>query len=354
MEKIPNRPMPCRQPVGIIAAIITTIIIALTFAASQIAFTWTPLQRYYLPDLGVYALAKVLHSPSTNHRFVGVVLFNGRTDFARDSDFVPGQMQGVDGSSLPFALSDEAIEARRTKVFRGKKAAYATENLGLWFQVVVFPDLTPIQFAKMPCVGGLVTLVLGLWLALPFDRERARIRRFGRRLRGPEYVNAREFVRRLRADGIGFLTQEHGIWRWMTGRKYRPVRISKAAEAAGICILGATGSGKSALCLQLVDQAIARGDRVVIVDAALEFTERFFGPGLHTLLNPWDERTDSWDLKAEIGNGAEARALACSMLPHRKGEHPFFVEAAQRVLAELLKHKPSTKELSVWLSTTSA
>ena len=129
MSKIPLTQMPGREALGTITVIVTTIIVTLVVSAVQIMYTWTPLQRYYLPDLGTYALAQVLHLPSTEHRFVGVVLGNGATDFARDSDFVQGQMQGVDQTSLPFALSDQARRERRTRIFLGKKALYDTKSV---------------------------------------------------------------------------------------------------------------------------------------------------------------------------------------------------------------------------------
>ncbi|MGD0940154.1 MAG: type IV secretion system DNA-binding domain-containing protein [Terracidiphilus sp.] len=349
MQKIQNRPMPSRHAVGFIAAVTTSIIITLAVSVMQIVFTWTPFQRYHLPDLGVYAIAKVLHLPTTEHRFIGIALGNGKTDLARDADFIPGHVKGIDGMQFPFAPSSSAVEHGRTRIFRSKAAAYDTNKLGQWFQVVVFPDLTPTQFALLPCTSGLIALIFGLWLALPFDRERARIRRFGRRLRGPEFVDTREFVRRLGADGIGFLTRAQGIWNWLTDKKYVSLQIPLSSEASGIGILGATGSGKSAVTFQIVAQAIARGERVVVVDPAFEFTERFMD-ACHTLLNSWDRRTAAWDLKAETSSSAEARTVACSMLPHRKNEQPFFVEAAQRVLAELLKHRPSAQELAAWLA----
>jgi hypothetical protein len=350
MEKIPNKAMPGRQALGTIAVMITAIIVVSAVSTAQILYSWTPLQRYYLPDLATYTLARVLHLPNTEHRFVGVALSNGATDFARESDFVQGQMQGIDGYSFPFAPSKQAMQEHRTRIFRGKKVSYETKSLGQLFRLIAFPALTAKQFSQLPAVSGLVTMGLGLWLALPWDRDRARTRRFGRRLRGPEYVGPRDFVRRLRADGVGFPTKARGVWRWLSGQKYISVRIPRASEASGIGILGATGSGKSAVAFQLIAQAIARGERVVVLDAGLEFIQRFLDPEKHTVLNTGDERTAAWDLKAEVGSGAEARALACSMLPHRKNEQPFFVEAAQRVLAELLKHRPSAKELAAWLT----
>jgi hypothetical protein len=158
MGKLSLTPMPGRHAAGTITALITTIIVTLVVSIAQIMFTWTPLQCYYLPDLGTYAFAQVLHLPSTEHRLVGVVLDNGATDFARDSDFVQGQMQGADKNSFPFALSDQARREHRIRIFMGKKAPYVTKSLGQLFRLTAFPSLTPKQFALLPAGSGLVTL----------------------------------------------------------------------------------------------------------------------------------------------------------------------------------------------------
>jgi hypothetical protein len=326
------------------------IFMALAVAAIQIATSWSPFQRHYLPDLGAYALARVLNVSSTEHSFVEVKLDDGRADFGRDADFIAGEMRGIDGHMFEFAPSQYAINLHRTRVFVGEHSDYPTATLGHLLRIIAFPDLTIWDFSELPCATSIIALIVGLWIALPYDKERAGIRRFGRRIRGPEFVSASEFGRRLGADGIGFLNKKHGLQRFLSKEKCTLVRIPLKSEESGILVLGATGVGKSCLAFQLLDQAIRRGDRLVVVDPALEILQRFLMPERDIILNAGDRRTKAWDLAAEVGNRADARMLASSMLPHRKGENPFFVEAAQRVLSELLMHRPSTKDLSSWLA----
>lgn len=58
METVSSHPMPSRQPVAFITACITAIILVLAVAAMQVGQSWTPFQRYLLPDVSAYALAK--------------------------------------------------------------------------------------------------------------------------------------------------------------------------------------------------------------------------------------------------------------------------------------------------------
>jgi hypothetical protein len=55
-------------------------------------------------------------------------------------------------------------------------------------------------------------LVVFLIMALPKDRERHRVLRYGRRLRGPEQLTAAEFNRRNGSDGLGLITLERPTW----------------------------------------------------------------------------------------------------------------------------------------------
>jgi hypothetical protein len=341
---------PSRQPLGAITAVITAIIVFVAVAIAQVQLTWTPLQHYYLPDLMLYKLAVVLKLPNTQLRLIAIARPDRKLTFAQDSDFVSGQMHGIDGRNYPFSLSDGARSNNRVYIYLDRKRPYETAQLGQWLRTAIYSGMDVWGFVKIPFACAVAVLILGIWITFPSDKARARIRRFGRRLRGPEYVSARDFIRRMRGDGIGFLTKNHSILRWLTGQKYLMMRVNRRAENSGFLILGATGSGKTALCFQLIDQAIERGDRLVVIDPALEFTQRFYNPATDIILNPGDQRTRAWDLASEIGSDAEARAVACSMLPQRKYENPFFVEAAQRVLAELLKYRPSTKDLAKWLA----
>jgi hypothetical protein len=58
---------------------------------------------------------------------------------------------------------------------------------------------------------GLGVLFVCLAVAIPKDAARARERREGRRLKGPELVTARIFNRRNRSDGISFELTERAF-----------------------------------------------------------------------------------------------------------------------------------------------
>src|SRR5439155_19158414 len=114
------------------------------------------------------------------------------------------------------------------------------------------------DLAWPPLAGGLGVLVLGLVVAIPQDAERARARRQGRRLRGPELVTPGAFTQRLRADGVGWMqARSRGLFSLS-----RPawVRVPHSVESSHFLVMGDTGTGKSSIIRQLLLQVQARGE----------------------------------------------------------------------------------------------
>src|SRR5205085_1220392 len=149
----------------------------------------------------------------------------------------------------------------------------------------------PRLFA-VPVLSGGVVLAGLLALAIPKDRARARARRHGRRLRGPECVAARPFSRRSlwatsrtvgsflaawwRADGVSFPLSDGGR-----------ITLPRALESHHLLITGDTGTGKSQLIEHVLDAVQRRGERAVVVDTKRRFAERYFSRDRgDVILNP--------------------------------------------------------------------
>jgi hypothetical protein len=205
------------------------------------------------------------------------------------------------------------------------------------------------DLAWPPLAGGLGVLVLGLVVAIPQDAERARTRRQGRRLRGPELVTPGAFTRRLRADGVGWIQARP---RGFFSRSRRDsVRVPHAVESSHFLVMGDTGTGKSALIRQLLMQVQERGETAIVYDPALEYTPQFFDPDRgDAILNPLDRRTPFWTPADELRLDAEALTLAESLFPERPNENSFFSDAPRRIMAFLLTHRPDAAQIVAWLS----
>ena len=114
--------------------------------------------------------------------------------------------------------------------------------------------------------------------------------------------------------------------------------------------MGDTGTGKSSLIRQLLEQIADRGEAAIVYDPALEFTPQFYEPDRgDQILNPLDTRMPYWSPGDEVQHKAEALAFAKSLFPDDRRDNRFFIEAPRRVFARLLSFKPTAADIAQWL-----
>ena len=156
------------------------------------------------------------------------------------------------------------------------------------------------------------------------------------------------FNRRMRANGIA-LVQTPSLPAKLLG--IRPaLRIPRATESSHLLIMGDSGTGKSALIRQILNQLDDRGETAIVYDPALEYTPQFYSPERgDVILNPLDGRSPYWSPGDELRHDAEALTLATSLFPDRANENPFFTEGPRRIFAHLLTFRPTAEELALWL-----
>jgi len=247
-----------------------------------------------------------------------------------------------------FALTDEAMKAGDKRLMF-QQVQYDNgklhEFLGHW----IYRDQTFMDFLAPALWGSLGVFCLGLLVAIPKDAGRARQRKQGRRLRGPELVTARQFNRRNRSDGITFELTERTLPQKLFGQMPR-LRLPLAIERNHILIMGDTGTGKSTLIRQILIQIKERGETAIVYDPALEYTSEFYRPERgDAILNPLDQRMPYWSPGEELLHPAEALTLATSLFPDRRNENPFFVEGPRKIFAHLLTFRPTPEEIAWWM-----
>jgi type IV secretory pathway TraG/TraD family ATPase VirD4 len=142
---------------------------------------------------------------------------------------------------------------------------------------------------------------------------------------------------------LGF--QQTRTW----GRTSR-LRIPRAIESSHVLIMGDSGTGKSVLIRQLLEQIEARGESAIVYDPALEYTGQFYVPDRgDVILNPLDARSPFWSPGDEWRHEAETLTLATSLFPDRHHDNAFFTEGPRRIFAYLLTLRPTPEELAFWL-----
>ena len=154
----------------------------------------------------------------------------------------------------------------------------------------------------------------------------------GRRLRGGELVSRRTLAwrtlpwwRRLLLLGRG-----PGAWPYTIARIPWP----KGAETRHTIVSGTTGSGKTVLIADLVEQIRERGERCIVYDKMGSYTETFFDEHLDVLLNPLDRRAPRWSPFLEARTARDFDTMAAALIPRQKdAADPFWITAARQLFS---------------------
>jgi len=134
-----------------------------------------------------------------------------------------------------FTLTEEAIKVGDLKL-EWQRARYDTAKLHEFLGHWIYQEQTLTDLARPALWGGLGVLVVGLIVAIPMDSARKRMRKHGRRLKGPELVTARAFNRRNRSDGIGFLQQQSFTQKILRRKAW--LHLPREIESSHILVYG--------------------------------------------------------------------------------------------------------------------
>lgn len=346
-ERQENYTWPNDKPVWTYTAFAVSVAVLVSLACFEFE-RLTPLQQYWLPTYVLANLMPKFGVTGSKYRLLLVAHADRRLYLPTQDDVEPGFAQSRDGRSIPFVISDAASTKGYGLVLDLPKTwdnGFIRDHL----RDQVYAGESLFGLLEWPLMGAFIVLTYSLFLALPADKRRARIRKYGRRVKGPEEVTAAEFNYRSASNGIGFLTLEKpSIGDRLWCREWQHVRIPCELEDSHFEIMGDSGSGKSALIRQLLMQINQRAASAIVYDPALEYTSQFYRPERgDVILNPLEQRMPYWSPCEEIVRPAEALTLAAALFPDTTRDHEFFVEGPRKIFAHLLTLKLTIEEL-IW------
>ena len=173
--------------------------------------------------------------------------------------------------------------------------------------------------------AGLVALMLG-WFRYQGYRLKQK-----KRLRGAELVSARELSGRVQPLRLRALQRIAGV---VAPYRIAGIPYPERAETQHTIVSGTTGSGKTVLISDLVQQIRARGERCVIYDKMGTYTGAFFDPERDVLLNPLDARAPRWSPFFEARSARDFDTMAAALIPQQKDTvDPFWVTAARQLFS---------------------
>lgn len=124
--------------------------------------------------------------------------------------------------------------------------------------------------------------------------------------------------RRGRQDWAGWMGRILPVSGWSPASRLRLAGTSlrPADETKHFKLIGTTGTGKSTAITELLQGALARGDRAIIADPEGGYLERFhdWRRG-DAILNPFEPRSVKWNPFAEIHSAYDVDQLASGLIP---------------------------------------
>ncbi len=338
---------PSRRPVWTITAFFGTLFVFAFLMAMQYTRDWSFVERFYLPILVKSRIYGMFPKAATRFRLIDGVNRKGQQRLA-----LAGEVEGhADANGQPVYVLTE--EGRKHDLVRlaWDEGPFNDRSLSKYLAHWIYQDQTLWDYTERPATEALAIFALLLFVTVPRDRERALIRKHGRRLRGPELVTTAGFNARHEADGMALINQEgNAITRMFRRNSGRWVRVPRQREAMHFLVMGDSGMGKSAAIRQVLAQIWERGETAIVYDPAMEYLPQFYSPERgDVILNPVDARCPFWTPGDEAPHEAEALTLAASLFPDQGRENRFFVEAPRRIFAHLLNMHPTPEQLTYWM-----
>jgi hypothetical protein len=337
-----------RGAVGNYLAVLLAILVLLPFGLQLVMRRQQaapPLQQFYIDSYR--SSCSVVRRPLV---LPFVHQANGTKALASISDVVVLPPTGA--GKLRIALTDAAVRAgaRQVEFLRTTEGGLPAMCAALDEQIQLNArSVRPTVPAHVlwALAAGALAFVFG---AVRSTRTRRAMRR-GHELRGPELLTREAFNRTKKADGISFITDDGGPLARLLGRTVAaPLSIRSEEESSHFLLMGDTGTGKSSLIRQLLQQVTDRGEAAIVYDPALEFTPQFYRPERgDRILNPLDTRMPYWCPGDEIQHRAEALGFAKALFPEDRRDNKFFVESPRKIFARLLSFKPTAQEIAHWL-----
>ena len=150
----------------------------------------------------------------------------------------------------------------------------------------------------------------------------------GRRQRKDQWLRGTEIVDEL---ALARLLKER---RLASDLHVGQIPLRAGSETLHILFTGSTGTGKSSSLYQLIEQIRRRRERIICYSPVGDFIEYFYRSGKDTILNPFDDRSPSWNLWDECPEPYHYDMLATAIIPDQAHvPDPFWTSAARSVIS---------------------
>jgi type IV secretory pathway TraG/TraD family ATPase VirD4 len=121
------------------------------------------------------------------------------------------------------------------------------------------------------------------------------------------------------------------------------IHVAAMDETKHFKLIGTTGTGKSTAIRELLEGALARGDRAVIADPDGGYLNTFYNAGRgDVILNPFAAASAKWNLLGEIINDYDVEQLARSLIPDSGDPDRIWADYARTFFTAVVQQVIST------------
>ncbi len=287
-----------------------------------------------------------------------------------DNDVIPvrdAQGQVIIEKGLPLFQFREDFDPQIliTEPFWTKQKL-SDKQANEWLRQAIYEGKTLTVLCRPAWLWALIIFLVGSVGGTVFYHVFQRRFVHGQQLRGTRELSPKQYQKEHRkhtgynlkvyAQQIDKLKDIFGL----NPRAYL-LTVPREEECEGMLLLGDTGTGKSQILHQFLDEIASREtfEAVVIYDPVGEFVEHHFRPETDIILNPLDARSPYWNPAhesqaiADETRPAELSFIAESFFPdhpHTPPTSQFFNKAARSIFARMLAYNPEPEQLVQWLT----
>lgn len=281
---------------------------------------------------------------------------------ARDEQ---GKVVVKDGWTL-FQIRDDLDPQLTIKDLHSTRRTLPDKEANEWLRDVIYGGKTLTVLWRPAWLWALIIFLVGTVGATVIYHVFQHRFVQGQQLRGTRELSPKQYQKEHRKHTgyrLKVYPQQRDKLKELLGLNPRPVPLTvpREEECEGLLVLGDTGTGKSQIQHQFLDEIKARKEfeAVVIYDPVGEFVEHHFDPATDIILNPLDVRAPYWNPAHEsqaIGDevrAAELQFIAESFFPDHPHTPPtaqFFNKAARSIFARMLSYNPEPEQLVQWLT----
>jgi type IV conjugative transfer system coupling protein TraD len=118
--------------------------------------------------------------------------------------------------------------------------------------------------------------------------------------------------------------------------KIAGIQFPYGFEQTHTMLIGTTGTGKTVVFSDILDQIKSRQHCAVVFDLTGVFVERFYDPKYDIILNPFDKRCPNWSFFHDAKSEPEIKSAAMALIPDvNEGSDPFWQLAARTLFTEM-------------------